>query len=115
MAIPRVLHPFTNPTGYAAAAGAIYAVVVMIYNAHEHHGAISAPVIVAAVAAVTALLTHQVVTPVSDPKDGAGNRLVPVPANAPAAAAPPGTGIRPVRLVPPEGGGPPVPRSGDAS
>lgn len=73
-----LLHPMLNPTGYMAAAGAIYAVAVMVYNAVNHHGIISIPVIVAAIGAVAALFTHQIVTPVKAPKNGAGVPLVPV-------------------------------------
>jgi hypothetical protein len=73
-----------------ASAGAIYAAAVMIYNAHYHHGVISTPVIIAAVAAIGSLLTRFVVTPTADPKDGNGNPLVTVPAAAP---LPPDAGV----------------------
>lgn len=76
--IPRALSPATNPAGWLAAAGAVFAAAVMTYNAVSHHGVIDTGVIVAAVGAVGALLTRQVVTPVSDPKDGAGRPLLPV-------------------------------------
>jgi hypothetical protein len=62
-----------------AAAGAVYAATVMITNAYNHHGVIQAPVIVAAVGAVAALLTRQAVTPVKDPRDGNGAPLAPAP------------------------------------
>lgn len=75
-ALPRTLHPALNPAGYMAAASAIYAAVTAIYNAYNHHGALSAPVIIAALTAVASLLTRQVVTPVADPKDGNGDPLV---------------------------------------
>jgi hypothetical protein len=76
-ALPRVLNPLTNPNGYIAAAGAVVAAAVMIDNAAHHHGVIDPAVIVAAVGAVAALLSRQVVTPVADPKNGAGIKLVP--------------------------------------
>jgi hypothetical protein len=79
-ALPGTLNVKLNPTGLTAVAGAVYAAVVMIYNARFHHGVISTPVIIAAAAAVFALLTRQVVTPTAAPRDGAGNQLVPVPA-----------------------------------
>ncbi len=76
--IPRFLSPVTNPAGLLAAAGAVLAAAVMISNAVNHHGVIDTTVIVAAVGAVGALFTRQVVTPVKDPKDGNGNPLGPV-------------------------------------
>ncbi len=78
--LPRSLHPATNAPGLMAAAGAVYAAAVMIYNAHYNHGVISTPVIIAAIAAVSSLLTRFVVTPTADPVDGAGRPLVPAPA-----------------------------------
>lgn len=86
--MPRLLSPLTNPNGYLAAAGAVFAAVVMIANAVHGHGIIDPPVIVAAVGAVGALFSRQIVTPVKDPKDGNGSPLAPAPA-APAAAAAP--------------------------
>ncbi len=80
MQLPRVLSPVTNPAGLLAAAGAVYAAAVMIYNVVNHHGVIDTAVIVAAIGAVGALFTRQVVTPVADPKDGNGNPLVPATA-----------------------------------
>lgn len=74
----RIVNPKTNPAGYMAAAGAVYAAVAMIYNAMHHHGVINVPVIISAVAAVASLLSRQLVTPTADPRDGAGNQLVPV-------------------------------------
>ena len=78
--LKSIVSPMTNPTGYMAAAGAVYAVVVMVYNVANHHAALNGPnltaLIVAAVGAVGALLTRQVVTPVKAPKDGAGRDLV---------------------------------------
>lgn len=61
-----------------AAAGAIYAATVMITNTINHHGVIDPEVIVAAIGAVGALFTRQLVTPVADPKDGNGNPLKPL-------------------------------------
>lgn len=78
--MPRLLSPFTNPNGYLAAAGAVFAAVVMTMNAVNHHGIIDPPVIVGAVGAVGALFARQQVTPVKDPKDANGNPLVPAPA-----------------------------------
>jgi len=84
--VKRALSPTLNPTGLMAAAGAVYAAAVMIWNATHHHGVINPAVIVAAVGAVAALLTRQVVTPVADPRDGNGDSLV--CANAAVAVAP---------------------------
>ncbi len=72
----RILSPVTNSAGLSAAALAVYAAAVMIYNVANHHGVIDVPVIVAALAAVSALYTRQKVTPVADPRDGNGNPLV---------------------------------------
>jgi hypothetical protein len=77
--VPRMLNPMTNPNGYLAAAGAVFAAAVMIINAMHHHGIIDPPVIVAAAGSVAALFTRQLVTPVKDPKDGNGNPLVTKP------------------------------------
>jgi hypothetical protein len=76
----RLASPVLNPTGLMATAGAVYAAAVMIWNATHHHGVIDPAVIVAAVGAVAALLTRQVVTPVADPRDGNGDALVRAPA-----------------------------------
>jgi hypothetical protein len=76
--IRRLLHPALNPGGYMAAAGAIYAAIVMIVSAANHHGVVSVPVIVAAVAAVASLLGRHVVTPVADPRAADGTQLIPV-------------------------------------
>lgn len=86
-AIPRLLNPLTDPNGYLAAAGAVFAAAVMVTNAVNHHGIIDPPVIVGAVAAVGALFARQQVTPVKDPRDGNGQPLVPKAA-APAPAPP---------------------------
>jgi hypothetical protein len=72
----RLLSPMTNSAGLTSAGMAIYAAVVVIWNASHSHGVVSVPVIVAAVAAVAALYTRQKVTPVSDPRDGNGNPLL---------------------------------------
>jgi hypothetical protein len=74
-AVKRLLSPMTNSAGLTSAGMAIYAAVVMIYNASHNHGVVSVPVIVAAVAAVAALYTRQKVTPIADPKDGNGTPL----------------------------------------
>ena len=84
----RLASPRLNPTGLMAAAGAVYAAAVMIYNATHHHGVIDPQVIVAAVGAVAALLARQVVTPVADPRDGNGDALVRAAAAVPASAGP---------------------------
>lgn len=73
--VKRLASPSLNPAGLMAAAGAVYAAVVMILNAVHHTGVIDPQVLVAAIGAVMALLTRQVVTPVKDPKDGNGNPL----------------------------------------
>lgn len=72
----RAVSPALNPAGLMATAGAVYAAAVMISNAVHHHGLIDPAVIVAAVGAVAALLTRQVVTPVADPRDGNGDQLL---------------------------------------
>jgi len=77
--VKRAISPTLNPAGLMATGGAVYAATAMILNAYHGHGVIDPPVIIAAVGAVAALLTRQVVTPVADPKDGNGNPLVPVP------------------------------------
>lgn len=78
-----------NPAGLMGAALAVYAATVMILNAYHKHGVIDTPVIVAAVSAVAALFTRQIVTPVKDPKNGAGVPLVPAPAPVPLLDHPP--------------------------
>jgi hypothetical protein len=75
--VTRALSITTNPAGWLAAAGAVYAAAVMIMNAVHGHGIIDTSVIVAAIGAVGALFTRQLVTPVSDPRSG-GVPLVPV-------------------------------------
>jgi hypothetical protein len=71
----RILSPATNPAGLTAAISALYALGMGIWNVVHHRGAIDPQVIVAAVTAVAALYTRQVVTPVADPHDGAGRAL----------------------------------------
>lgn len=87
-AIPRLLNPMTDPNGYLAAAGAVFAAAVMIVNALHHHGIIDPPVIVGALAAVGALFARQQVTPVKDPRDGNGQPLVPAAPPAPKPVSP---------------------------
>ena len=81
----RAISPVLNPAGIGAAIAAIYAAVVMIWNASHHHGVIDPQVIVAALGAAAFLYTRFKVTPVADPKDGDGHKLVhvvpPVPSN----------------------------------
>lgn len=85
----RALSPGLNPTGIASALAAIWAAGVMIWNATHNEGVIDPQVIVAAAAAVAFLWTRSRVTPVADPRDGAGRPLAPVP--APDSPAPPGS------------------------
>jgi hypothetical protein len=96
----RVLAPSLNPTGIGSAIAAIYAVVVMIWNATHHHGVIDPQVIVAALGAAAFLYARFKVTPVADPKDGNGSPLAAVPV----AAAPSGI----VRDRPEPSGPPPA-------
>jgi hypothetical protein len=109
----RLLNLKLNPAGYMSAAGAVYAAAVMIYNAVHHHGIINVPVIIAAITAVSALFTRQLVTPTGDPHDGAGRKLVaeedlhePEPGPEPEPAEPP-AGSAAVRILPDGGGTPP--------
>ena len=87
----RALSLNTNPTGILGAAAAIYGAAVMVYNAVNHHGVIDPEVIIAAVGAAAFLYARFKVTPVADPKNGAGEPLVtatvapPRPAYAPPA------------------------------
>jgi hypothetical protein len=73
--VKRALSPALNPTGIGSAAAAIYAAVVMIYNALNHQAVIDPQVIIAAVGAAAFLYARFKVTPVADPKDGNGNPL----------------------------------------
>ena len=75
----RVLSPSLNPTGLASALAAIYAAVVMVWNATHHQGVIDPQVIIAALAAAAFLYTRFKVTPVADPHDGNGQPLKPAP------------------------------------
>ncbi len=75
----RVLSPSLNPTGLGAAAAAIYAAVVMIWNSTHHHGVIDPQVIVAALGAAWLLYSRFKVTPTADPKDGNSKPLTPPP------------------------------------
>lgn len=79
-AVKRALHPSLNPTGIGSAIAAIYAAVVMVWNASNHHGVISPPVIVAALSAAAFLFARGKVTPVADPRDGNGQPLTAAPA-----------------------------------
>jgi hypothetical protein len=81
----RALAPSLNPTGLGSAAAAIYAAVVMIWNATHHQGVIDPQVIVAALSAAALLYTRFKVTPVADPRDGNGK---PLTVAAPAAVVP---------------------------
>ncbi len=83
----RLLSLNLNAPGYGAAAGAVYAAVVMIWHAVHHVGVIDPQVIVAAVGGAYFLYTRLKVTPVADPKDGNGKPLVPAPV-VPVVAAP---------------------------
>lgn len=76
----RILNPATNPNGWIAAAGAVYAAAVMIYNATHHYGVFDINVLIAAAGAVLALFSRQLVTPVRDPRDGNGQPLLTVAA-----------------------------------
>jgi hypothetical protein len=80
MAVKRALSPATNATGLGSAAAALYAAVVMIWNATHHQGVIDPQVIVAALAAGAFLYSRMKVTPIADPKDGNGVPLTVAPA-----------------------------------
>jgi hypothetical protein len=77
MKAARVLSPKTNPAGLMSAGMAILAAVLAVVNAFRDHGVIDTQVIIAAVGAVAALATRQVVTPVADPKGKSGTPLYP--------------------------------------
>jgi hypothetical protein len=85
----RALSLNTNPAGLAAAAAALYAAAVMIWNATHSHGVINPQVIISAVSAAAFLYARFKVTPVADPVDGAGRPLVPRAPVPPAPPAPP--------------------------
>lgn len=74
--LKRALTPTLNPTGIGSALAAVYAGVVMILNAVNHHAVIDPQVIIAAVGAAAFLYARFKVTPVADPKDGNGQPLV---------------------------------------
>lgn len=76
--IPRSLDPMTNPAGFLAAAQAVFALVLGIYNAVNHHGVLDSTVITSAVGAVAALFARNLVTPVADPRNSGGEHLVPI-------------------------------------
>ena len=69
------LSPVLNPTGLGSAAAAVYAAVVMIWNATHHMGVIDPQVVIAALAAAAFLYTRFRVTPIADPRDGNGAPL----------------------------------------
>lgn len=77
--VKRALSPVLNPTGIGAAVAAIYAAVVMVWNATHNAGVIDPQVLVAAAAAAALLYTRFKVTPVADPRDGNGQPLAPAP------------------------------------
>ncbi len=54
----RALAPSLNPTGLGSAAAAVYAAVVMIWNATHHQGVIDPQVIIAAAAAAAFLYSR---------------------------------------------------------
>lgn len=74
----RILSPVTNPTGWVAGAGTIYAIVQWAWTASGNKGTAS-PVVVAIALAVAALFTRFYVTPTADPKDAIGHPLAPLP------------------------------------
>ena len=76
MTVKRAISPTTNATGIGSAVAAIYAAVVMIYNATHHHAVIDPQVIIAAIGAAAFLYTRFKVTPVADPRDGNGVPLL---------------------------------------
>lgn len=77
-----MLTPALNPTGLASAIAAIYAAVVMVWNATHHQGVIDPQVIVAAIGAAAFLYARFRVTPVADPRDGNGQPLKAAPPQA---------------------------------
>lgn len=99
----RILSPSTNATGIGAAVAALWAAAVMTWNATHGHGVIDPQVIVSALTAAAFLWTRFRVTPVADPRDGAGRPLAPVqysrggviPPPAPPPPPPPAAGARP--------------------
>lgn len=75
----RNLNPATNAAGIGAAIAALWAAGVMCWHATHGHGVIDPQVIVSAATAAAFLYTRFKVTPVADPKDGAGRPLAPAP------------------------------------
>ena len=75
----RLLNPTRNPAGWVALASAACAVTFGILNARGHHTAVSPAVIAWALSAFGSALTRQLVTPVADPCDGNGSKLVSQP------------------------------------
>jgi hypothetical protein len=101
--LKRALAPATNPTGIGSSAAAIYAAVVMIWNATHHHTVIDPQVVIAALTAAAFLYSRMKVTPVADPKDGNGQPLLKAATAAMLAGTPPyrsSTGN--VTVIPPE-------------
>jgi hypothetical protein len=76
--LKRTLTPALNPTGLGSAIAAVYAAVVMVWNATHHHAVIDPQVVLGALGAAAFLYTRFKVTPVSDPRDGNGQRLAAV-------------------------------------
>jgi hypothetical protein len=99
--VKRALAPSLNPTGLGSAAAAIYAAVVMIWNATHHQGVIDPQVVIAALSAAAFLYARFKVTPVADPKDGNGQPLQPA-APLPVIAMPQPAGAEKT-LIPPPG------------
>ena len=100
----RILSPSLNPTGLGAAIAAVYAAVIMIWNASHHHGVIDPQVIVAALGAAAFLYSRMKVTPVADPRDGDGHPLVHVvpPASSNVTVLPPLSAAAEKMQPPPE-------------
>lgn len=83
-----------NPNLLIAAIAAVYLAGAMLWRAFiSHDGVFEPDLLVAAFTAVSALVTHTQVTPVAQPRDNAGNVLVPAstqpPTQPPASAAGP--------------------------
>ncbi len=73
--LKRALTPTLNPTGLGSSIAAVYAAVVMVWNATHHHAVVDPQVILAALGAAAFLYTRVKVTPVADPRDGNGAPL----------------------------------------
>lgn len=71
----RAFSPATNPAGLTSLIAALYALGTGIWNVAHNHVALDPQVVVAALAAAAAWYTRQAVTPVRDPRDGAGHPL----------------------------------------